>query len=261
MTIRASTGLRNAVTGGLGFQGALNKGYINIYTGTQPTTADAAVSGTLLGTVTSSSLALTKETRATGTVTITAAASGTINTITVGGLNIIPDGAVAAVAGDTSGTASALCDAVNRNGIMEARVSGAVVTLYGRPGTGVTTAAVTGSLTTVTATYVNMGSGTSGVAPVNALLLAVPSVGVIAKPSPTVQIWSFNGVAAGTAGWFRFFSSDTGDTGAIITAAPWYPRLDGSIATSGSDMSLSNLSVAVSAPNTVDRFNITFPAA
>ena len=37
--------------------------------------------------------------------------------------------------------------------------AGEVVTLMGRPGTGVTTAAVAGSLTTATASYVAMGSG------------------------------------------------------------------------------------------------------
>ena len=52
MTIRLSTGLRNAVTGTLGFAGALAKGTIEIYTGTQPTSADAAITGTLIGIVT-----------------------------------------------------------------------------------------------------------------------------------------------------------------------------------------------------------------
>lgn len=259
--MRFSTGTRNGLAGSIGFQSMFNKGYINVYSGTQPTTADAAVTGTLLGTVSSNSGALTKETRAAGTVTITAAAGGSVDTITVGGLNIIPDGAVAATAGDTAATASRLCDAINRNGIMEASVSGAVVTIKGHPGTGVTTAAVSGTLTTVTATYVAMGTATAGVAPVNGLILASPALGVISKPLPAIQVWSFNGLAIGTAGWFRFFSSDSADTGAILTAAPWYPRFDGSIATSGGDMGLSNLSITVGAPNTVDRFTGTYPAA
>lgn len=259
MTIRLSTGARNNVAGSQGFQGALNKGYIKIFSGTQPASADAAETGTLLGTVTISSGALTKETRATGSITITAAASGSVNTITVGGLNIIPDGAVSAVPADTSGTASALADAINRNGIMEATVSGAVVTLKGRPGTGVTTAAVTGTLTTVTATYVNMGSGVTGIAPVNGLVLSAPAAGVVSKP--TTAVWGFNGVAAGTAGWFRFYSSDTGDAGGLISAAPYYSRMDGSVAVSGADLNLSNIAVAVGAPTTIDTFTVTAPAA
>ena len=76
MTIRLSTGLRNALAQGLGFAGAFNRCSINIYSGTQPVSADAAVTGTLLGTVTASSGALTQETRASGTVTLTGGASG-----------------------------------------------------------------------------------------------------------------------------------------------------------------------------------------
>lgn len=55
MSFRLSTGLRNKVldggTGG-GFKGALNLGKINIYTGSQPASADTGATGTLLGTVT-----------------------------------------------------------------------------------------------------------------------------------------------------------------------------------------------------------------
>ena len=258
MTLRISTGLRNAIAAGLGFQGALNKGYAKIFSGSQPVSADAAETGTLLGIVTASSGALTKETRATGSVTLTGGASGTITNITVGGLNIIPDGAVPFNT-SVNQTASDLCDAVNRNGIMEASVSGAAMTLKGRPGTGVTTAAVAGSLTTITATYVAMGSGVAGVAPINGLILLPPSAGVISKP--TTQIWSFNGAAVGTAGWFRFYGSDTADTGALLSAAPWYPRMDGSVATSGADLNLSNIAITVSAPATVDTFSFTIPAS
>jgi len=48
MTIRASTGLRNAMLGDVGLKTALTDGVIRIYTGSQPASADAAVVGTLL---------------------------------------------------------------------------------------------------------------------------------------------------------------------------------------------------------------------
>lgn len=54
MTVRLSTGLRNKMLDGGasgGIKGALNLGFINIYSGPQPLTADAAATGTLLGTV------------------------------------------------------------------------------------------------------------------------------------------------------------------------------------------------------------------
>jgi hypothetical protein len=260
MTLKLSTGLRDAMVGSMGFAGAFNRGSIKIFSGSQPANADAAETGTLLGTVTASSGALTKETRATGSVTITGVGAGTINTITVGGLNIIPDGAVTITASDTTSTAaSKLCDAINRNGIMEARVAAAVVTLRGRPGTHVTTAAVTGSLTTVTASYVNMGSGVTGVASVNSLFWLPPNAGVIAKS--TDQVWSFNGAATGTAGWFRVYSSDTADSGALLSGAPWYPRLDGSVGTSGADLNLASTSIVSGAPNTIDQFQFTMPSS
>jgi len=259
MTIRFSTGTRNGLAGTQGLQGMFNKSYVEVYTGSQPATGDAAATGTKLGIITLASAALTKETRATGSVTITGATGGTINNITVGGLNIIPDGAIT-VSGDTTSTlATKLGNAINRNGIMEARVSGAVVTLYGRPGTGVTTAAVTGSLATATASYVNMGSGVAGIAPVAALILDAPAAGVIAKPS--ADVWSMVGIAAGTAGWFRMFPSDTNDTGIIISGAPYYPRIDGSCGVGSGDMQMSSLSVTVGSPHTVDTFSVTFPAA
>jgi hypothetical protein len=258
MTVRLSTGLRNAMAGFIGFGGAFASGSINIYSGTQPATGDAAVTGTLLGTITNASGALTQEVRAAGSVTITAAAGGSIDAITVGGLNIIPSGAVAATAGDTAATASSLCDAINANGIMEASLSASTVTIKGRPGTGVTTAAVAGTLTTVTATYVAMGTGVAGTAPVNGLKFNVSAAGVISKK--TGQIWSFNGVAVGTAGWFRLIASAS-DAGALISAAPYPCRLDGSVAVSGADLNLSNISIAISAPCTVDTFNFTIPAA
>ncbi len=51
MTVRLSTGLRNMMAGSVGFTGAFDNGVIYIYSGSQPLSADNAVSGTLLGIV------------------------------------------------------------------------------------------------------------------------------------------------------------------------------------------------------------------
>jgi len=241
----------------MGFGAIFNRGTIRIYSGSQPANGDAAVTGTHLGTISVASGAVTKETRATGSIELTGGSSGSVNTVTVGGLNIIPDGAVAFNT-SLNQTASDLCDAINRNGIMMASVSGAVVTLKGRYGTGVTTAAVSATLTTITASYVNMGSGVAGVAPVNGLILASPSAGVIAKPSN--QIWSMAGIATGTAGWFRFYTSDADDSGALVSGAPYFPRLDGTVGVSGADLNLSSISIVPLMPVTVDSFSWTQPA-
>lgn len=251
MTVRFSTGLRNGLASGLGFAALFNRGSLNVYSGTQPTSADAAVTGTLLGTVTLNSGALTLETQASGTITITGGTTS-ITAVTVGTFNIIPDGAVLYNT-SVSQTASDLCDAINRNGIYAATVVGAVVTIKPRPGAG---AAHNGYIVTstgsVTATYANMASG---IAPVNGLYFGVPTGGAISKAG----VWSFNGVATGTAGWFRLLASVT-DAGSLITAAPYLARLDGSVATSGADLNLSNIAVAIGAPNTIDTFTLTIPA-
>lgn len=251
MTLRFSTALRNNLAGNKGFASTFAKGSINIYSGTQPSTADSAVTGTLLGTVTLSSGALTQETRASQTITV-AGASGSINTVTVSTLNIIPSGAVAF---NTSAdqTASDLCDAINRDGLFDATVSGAVVTVLAPRGAGTTynTLAFATTVTTLTAT-VGAGTISGGVAAVNGLTFAAPVSGVVSKSG----VWSFNGVAVGTAGWFRFIASSA-DGGGVSTTLE---RLDGSIAVSGADMNLSNIAITVAAPNTIDTFSYTAPA-
>ena len=55
MTLKVSTGLRDAMLGTDSLSGSLALGIINIYSGTAPATADAAETGTLLVTITESS--------------------------------------------------------------------------------------------------------------------------------------------------------------------------------------------------------------
>lgn len=149
MTVRLSTGLRNKMLDGGttgGIKGGLNLGFINIYSGPQPLTADTAATGTLLG---------------------TASVDGT--------------------------------------------------------GTGLTFDAA--------------------------------AAGVIAKAA--AETWEFTGAAAGTAGWFRMYEPTDTPGNQSTTKA----RIDGSIASSGADMNLSNISIAIGAPNTIDVFQFTLPAA
>ncbi|MDD5375276.1 hypothetical protein [Acidithiobacillus sp.] len=150
MTLRLSTALRNNLAGTTGFAATFANGIIEIRTGTQPTTADAAVTGTLLGTVT-----------------------------------------------------------------------------------------------------LNSGAFTPGTA-TNGLTFAAASGGAVSKSG----VWSMNGVAAGTAGWFRLKANALDDDSLSTTL----PRLDGSIAVSGADLNLSNISIAIGAPTTIDSFTYTQPA-
>lgn len=254
MTTRLSTGLRNMLVNSGGFNGALGRGCIRIYSGTQPATADAAATGTLLGVITQSSGALTQETQASQTITISGS-SGSVNTVTVGGFNIIPDGAVP-FRTDAATTASDLCDAINRNGYYTATLSGAIVTIRPRAGAGATHNGYVVATTVTTLTAASGGNMAGGVSSANGLLFSAPSGGVISKSAN--QVWSFSGVAAGTAGWARFYGCAS-DDGSSVSAT--LPRLDGSVATSGGDFSLSNIAIAVGAPNTCDAFTWTQPAA
>ena len=52
MTIRASSGLKDAMLGEVGFKAALANGVLRIYTGVQPASADQATTGSLLATIT-----------------------------------------------------------------------------------------------------------------------------------------------------------------------------------------------------------------
>jgi hypothetical protein len=65
-----------------------------------------------------------------------------------------------------------------------------------------------------------------------------------------------NGVAAGTAGYFRLKANGV-DAGTLSTSLP---RMDGSVAVSGGDLNLSNIAIAIGAPTTIDTFNWTIPA-
>lgn len=149
MTVRLSTGLANLLCGTSGFAAVFEKGILEIRSGTQPASADAAATGTLLGTVTLAS-----------------------------------------------------------------------------------------------------GEFTPG-SPTNGLTFAEPAGGSVSKTGT----WSLVGVAAGTAGWFRL-KANALDNDALSTTLP---RLDGSIAVSGGDMNLSNISIAIGAPTTIDSFTYTQP--
>lgn len=151
MTMKFSTGLRTALVGtGGGLSTIFANGIIEIYSGAQPASADAAVTGTLLGRVTLASGAFT-------------------------------------------------------------------------PGTAT-----------------------------NGLTWAAAANGVASKTG----VWSFNGIADGTAGWFRFKGNGV-DAGALSTTLP---RMDGTIASSGGDLQIANISIVTGSPNTVDVFTVTFPA-
>lgn len=252
MTTRLSTALRNNIVGSTGLAASFTGGVIDIYTGTQPATADSAATGTLLGRVSIASTTYVAETPASATITL-AGSAGSINTLNIGTFNIIPLGAVNFIT-DLATTAQALTDAINRNGIYRATYpgTGAVVTVVAPPGTGDAHNGLALAATVTTMTATSSGNISGGVDATAGLQWGVPSAGSVSKSGT----WSFSGLAVGTAGWFRMKASAFDDNLASTTLV----RMDGSIAVSGADMNLSNLSITVSAPTTIDTLTVTIPA-
>lgn len=257
MTERISTALQNFLNSLGSITDALQNGELRILTGAQPASADAAQTGTLLCTVTDNAGARTAEVLATGTVTLTGGASGSVNTVTVNSIDIL--GGAVPFNGTLSQTASDVAAQINRNKSSPnytASAVGAVVTITALPGTGasVNTFAVSSTLTTITASYANLSGGVTAV---NGLKFDYSAAGVMAKYAG--QTWAGDNVASGVAGYFRFTGS-AADAGAIDTTASQL-RLDGAISTSGAELNLNNTTLAITARTTISSATSTVPAS
>ena len=257
MTARYSTAVRNFVGAEGSYDSAWRGGKILIYSGSQPASADHAPTGTLLVTITDASGSHTDEVRATGSVELTGGGSGSVDGITVDGIEIMSG----AEAFDTSLTVTAANVAANINAHQSfpnytATSAGAVVTIRARRGLGTEANGyvVTSSTTTITTTDTNLSSGVDSA---NGLKFATSASGVLAKLSS--QTWSGVTATTGTAGWFRFVGA-IADSGVLDSSATEI-RLDGAVSTSGSQLNMSSTAFTASAVQTVTSFNITLPAA
>lgn len=96
------------------------------------------------------------------------------------------------------------------------------------------------------------GAFTAGV-DTNGLNINDAVAGVIGKY--TGEVWSGQGLAAATAGWFRFYDNSK-TTGASTTAV----RFDGAIGTSGRELNMSNTTISVGGTTTIDTVALTLPA-
>lgn len=263
MTLRFSVALTNSIAEHGSWKSAFDNGAIDIYTGTQPATPDAAPTGTLLCTITSGGGAQVNEVQSQGSVLLTGGSSGSVNTLTVNGVEIMGS----ATAFDTSltQTAADIALKINRNPknrLYVASSAGALITLTARRGQGVLPNGwvVANSLTTITTTNTAMGSVTAGVDAVNGLRMDFNAVaGMITKD--VTQSWWGTAIGAGTqtAGWFRFRAA-VADPNTLDTTAS-YSRMDGAIATSGADLNMSSTSIANGAVQTLSTFSFTVPAA
>lgn len=257
MALRLSTGLRNYLNEAGGVKQALNNGKIYIYSGTQPALADDAATGTLLAIISKSSGAITEEVQSVGSVALTGGASGSVDTITVNSIAILP----AAVPFNTSlgQTAIDIAAAINdnpQNLLFIASVSTDTVNITAKLGLGALANGwvVASTATTITKTDSNMAGGVTAV---NGLTFGDAASGTLVK-NP-LETWTGVGLAAGTAGWFRYEGA-LADTEASDTAGA-FNRLDGNISTSGANLNMSSTTVAIGATQTISTFSLTEPAA
>jgi hypothetical protein len=83
------------------------------------------------------------------------------------------------------------------------------------------------------------------------------ALGVVSKIANPADVWSGVNIASGTASWFRFYANATDAGGEDTTYI--YPRIDGSVKTSGGELNMSSVSLVAAATTTIDTFAITLP--
>jgi len=261
MALKLSTALRNAMLESQPLKLAMDNCVLKVYSGTQPATADAAPTGTLLCTYSVASGAITREVLAQGKVVISGA-SGSLDTLTVNSLEIM--GSSTAFDG-TNTTLTLVADAIARkinnnpnNQLFVASRSGTdTIILTCKPGVGAVTWTVTSTATTLGRTDTNRGTLTAGTAPVNCLGWGDAAAGVLSKLP--AQTWSGVAGNTGSAGWFRFEAS-VSDAGALDSTES-IMRVDGLVATSAAELNLSTTTMTSGLTQTVDTFTMALPTA
>lgn len=254
MALRYSTGAVQVMASRGSYRDAFQNGKIEIYSGAQPATPDAAVTGTLLCTITEGSAARTAEVLASGTVTLNTGAAGSVDALTVNGVDIL--GAVVAYVTSLTATAAAVAlQCQNYKGAVEYNVtsSGAVITITALPGTGIypNTFTVASTVTTLTKTDVSLAGG---VAAVNGLKFNSASGGVIAK---NATAWTGVNADTGVAGYYRMYGS-VADAGGLDSALTTI-REDGAIATSAAELNMASTSLTATATTTITTWQRTLP--
>ena len=244
----------NAVRGPVSGVASLQGGYIAIYSGTQPASADAAATGTLLVKITNSSGAFTAGAYQTtdddnvcASQSVTSGSNMTLNGAGAGTLGVGYHVSISSAGTEDLRTAVFRITGTGNNdeAIVEYIEGGNNATVY-----------TANTFKTVSEIYPRKPAAFSsnvkvGYAITNGLYLALAASGAITKHAS--QTWSGTAIADGTAGWFRFYGA-AADAGSISTTLP---RLDGRIATSGAELNLSNTSIVTGAAQAITSFSIT----
>jgi hypothetical protein len=258
MTERISTGMRNWILAMK--RELLNDCVMKIYTGTAPSSADDATTGTPLVSITKSSATVSTNERSTpgrwsvtipgthaeGTyaVNITTADSVTATTCTYttadpeghADNNAIAKG-LARVINETCQQVFAIAEGANSKLYIQGRVGGLDISAVADGG---------GTITIVTFSEIEVASRS------DALCFALPASGAMSKSTDT---WSGTIASSGVAGYFRIVRPD--DTGVLSTTEK---RLQGAVATSGAELNIGNTSLTATETHTVKTYSLTEPA-
>ena len=253
MALELSTKLRNDLLNGRAFREVFADGQIKIYSGSAPTSADAAATGTLLVTITKSAGTVSADevsTRQEGKINIGTQTAGQNLKITLNGNNY-----TSLAGSDTEAVAAAthaaylnrVCAAAGEPVIFGACGTADIYVISRVPGKAFTLSDNTseGTVTVTQAVVANAQADT--------IRWGAPSAGVISKESET---WSGTAAATGTAGYFRLVNSSDD---ASLDSGYVYPRLQGNVGTSGQEMTLSSTSITSGATQTIDSATITMP--
>ncbi len=252
-----STGAINLLSGGWPTRKMLNDFALDLYSGTPPTSVDAAATGSKLVRITVGSGAITATMRSTAQQSTAVMANRTnANTVKV---NVTVDGVGPTTWTYTFATAVDTSDVIAARNVarwlednvpqiqcvayaglsfaIKCKIDGLTLTLADGTGT-----------TAITITSIEAASRAS----IYTLQFGPPTAGVISKTS---DVWSGVGLIAGVAGYGRLVLP-TDDA----TLSSTQIRAQGVVATSGSEITMSNTSITVGATSTVDGASITKPS-
>jgi hypothetical protein len=227
---------------------ALHDGVIDIYTGAQPASGDAAATGTKLARITLASGAFTagvKSTQEVNTITINAPATdGFTYIISVNGTSYT----YTASSDTTTTVAAGLAALLDASPVVSATNVANVVTvraLYGGVEPTIVEGASTGDLT-LAETVANVR--------INGLQWGDSVLGVLSKEA---GVWSGVALATGSAGYFRFKANAVDDD----TLSTTLVRMDGNISTSNAPLIVSSVNFVAGTTITVDSAAITRPTS
>lgn len=262
MAEKLSTYLRNYILGGGSYREAFKDSVMLVYTGTPPDDADDAASGTQLAVISSSGgavLSTTYSVPSTWSVTIPGAhVSGTYI------LTVTSETTAYTCSFDTEATGSeghASNDTIARGLAREvvnhcpqvfAIAEGANSKLYIQSRVpGINLAVADGGGTVTIVTFAEIIAETAA----NTVRFTIPSSGSMGKDA---LVWSDTVLVTGVAGYFRIVTPV--DLAQAADTTFLYPRLQGSISTSGAELNLSNTSLTAAATLTIDNYTIGQPA-